>query len=107
MTPKSSTAAFERAAGGRETFVLVLYVAGSSERSTRAVRNAKQICDEHLAGRHTLEVIDIHQQPGRARADQVLAVPTLVKKLPAPLRKIIGDLSDRAAVLLGLGLHIE
>jgi circadian clock protein KaiB len=85
-----------------ETFVLRLYVAGTSERSTRAIYNAKQICDEHLAGRYELEVVDIFQQPGRARDDQILAVPTLIKKLPAPLKRFIGDLSDRDVVLVGL-----
>jgi len=82
--------------------VLRLYVAGTSERSARAIRNAKQICDEHLAGRYELEVIDIFQQTSRARDDQVLAVPTLIKKLPVPLKRFIGDLSDRDVVLVGL-----
>jgi circadian clock protein KaiB len=85
-----------------EIFVLRLYVAGTSERSARAIRNAKQICDEHLAGRYELEVIDIFKQTSRARDDQVVAVPTLIKKLPAPLKRFIGDLSDRDVVLVGL-----
>ena len=93
-----------RAPGGLrdEVFVLRLYVAGTSERSARAIRNAKQICDEHLAGRYELEVIDIFQQTSRARDDQVLAVPTLIKKLPVPLKRFIGDLSNRDVVLVGL-----
>jgi circadian clock protein KaiB len=94
-----------RAAGpspSLEIFVLRLYVAGASERSARAIHNAKQICDEHLAGRYELEVIDIFQQPERAKDDQILAVPTLIKRLPAPLKRFIGDLSDRDVVLVGL-----
>lgn len=85
-----------------EVIVLRLYVAGTSERSARAVYNAKQLCEEHLAGRYELEVIDIFQQTGRARDDQVIAVPTLIKKLPTPLKRFIGDLSNRDVVLVGL-----
>ncbi len=87
---------------GDEILVLRLYVAGTSARSARAIENAKQICDEHLAGRYELEVIDIFQQPHRAKDDQILAVPTLIKRLPAPLKRFIGDLSDREVVLVGL-----
>ena len=86
----------------REIFVLRLYVAGTSERSARAILNAKQICDEHLADRYELEVIDIFQQPSRAKDDQIVAVPTLIKRLPAPLKRFIGDLSDRDGVVVGL-----
>jgi circadian clock protein KaiB len=85
-----------------EIFVLRLYVAGTSERSARAIHNAKQICEAHLPGRYELEVIDIFQQKERARDDQIVAVPTLIKKLPAPLKRFIGDLSDRDVVLVGL-----
>ncbi|HSR96117.1 MAG TPA: circadian clock KaiB family protein [Kofleriaceae bacterium] len=85
-----------------EIYVLRLYVAGTSERSARAIRNAKQICDEHLSGRYELEVIDVFQQIGRARDDQVIAIPTLIKKLPTPLKRFIGDLSDRNVVVVGL-----
>jgi circadian clock protein KaiB len=85
-----------------EVIVLRLYIAGTSERSARAIRNAKQICDEHLAGRYELEVIDIFQQTARARDDQVIAVPMLIKKLPVPLKRFIGDLSNRDVVLVGL-----
>jgi circadian clock protein KaiB len=95
----------KRAANGdasADIIVLRLYVAGTSERSARAIRNAKQLCDEHLAGRYELEVIDIFQQVERAKEDQVLAVPTLIKKLPVPLKRFIGDLSDRDVVLVGL-----
>jgi circadian clock protein KaiB len=104
----SSTAAFEQSlqsAASRKRFVLRLYVAGTSERSARAIQNARQICDEHLAGRYELDVIDVLQQPTLAKDDQIIAVPTLIKRLPAPLRRFIGDLSDRDVVLVGLDLE--
>jgi len=101
--PKSSTKAFEDAADPEnKTVVLKLYIAGSTDRSVRAIQNAKEICEEHLAGRYELEVIDIFQQPKLAKDDQILAVPTLIKTLPLPLRRFIGDLSDRDVVLVGL-----
>ena len=86
------------------TLILRLYVAGTSPRSLRAIQNAKEICDEHLEGRYELQIIDIFQQPALAKDDQILAVPTLIKKLPAPLRRFIGDLSNRKVVLVGLDL---
>jgi circadian clock protein KaiB len=73
-------------------------------RSARAIANIQEICEEHLKGRYALEVIDIYQQPVLARGDQIVAVPTLLKKLPLPLRRLIGDLSDRERVLIGLDL---
>jgi circadian clock protein KaiB len=85
-----------------EIFVLRLYVAGTSARSARAIHNARQLCDVHLAGRYELEVIDIYRDPSRAREDQILAVPTLIKKLPVPLKRFIGDLTDEEGVLIGL-----
>jgi len=94
-----------RAAPPPSTFQLRLYIAGTSPRSARAIHNAKQICDEHLAGRYQLEVVDLFQQPGRAKDDQVVAAPTLIKRLPAPLTRIIGDLSDHDAVLAGLAVR--
>jgi circadian clock protein KaiB len=102
---KTSTEAYERAARAPASKMLLrLYVAGTSPRSLRAIQNAKSICDENLAGLYELEVIDIFQQPSLAKDDQILAVPTLIKKLPAPLRRFIGDLSDRKVVLVGLDL---
>ena len=83
---------------------LRLYVAGSSPRSLRAVQNLKDICESKLAGRYKLEVIDIYRQPRRAAADQIIAIPTLIKETPGTLRRIIGDLSQTAAVLQGLGI---
>ena len=84
--------------------VLCLYVAGMTPRSTRAVANIKEICEEQLKGRYNLKIIDLYQQPELAKGDQIIAVPTLIKKLPPPLRRIIGDLSDRERVLIGLDL---
>ncbi len=89
---------------GTKKIVLRLYIAGSADRSTRALQNAKGICEEYLAGEYQLDVVDIIKQPGLARADQILAVPTLIKKSPAPPCRFIGDLSDRDVVLVGLNL---
>ncbi|MDQ6698449.1 MAG: circadian clock KaiB family protein, partial [Actinomycetota bacterium] len=81
---------------------LRLYVAGQSPKSLRAFVNLKSICDENLAGRYEIEIIDLVEHPALARSDDILAIPTLVRRLPAPLRKIIGDLSDTDKVLVGL-----
>ena len=86
------------------TMLLRLYIAGTSVRSTRAIQNARKICDEHLPGRYQLEVIDILQQPALAKDHQILAVPTLIRALPIPLRRFIGDLSQQEVVLFGLDL---
>jgi circadian clock protein KaiB len=112
--PRASTRAFGRTAARQAAgfdpnvvapkMVLRLYVAGTSNKSMRAIQNAKEICDTNLAGRYELAVIDIFQQPALAKDDQILAVPTLIKKLPAPLRRFIGDLSNRDVVLVGLDL---
>jgi circadian clock protein KaiB len=85
-------------------YVLRLYIAGVSLRSSHAVENIRKICEEHLKGRCELEVIDIYQHPVLAKGEQVIAVPTLIKKLPPPLRKFIGDLSDTDKILVGLDL---
>ena len=87
-----------------ETFRLRLYVAGQTPRSVGALTNLKLICEEHLQGRYELEIIDLVQNPALARGDQILAVPTLVRRLPKPIKKIIGDLSNRERVLVGLDL---
>ena len=84
---------------------LRLYVAGQTARSIKAFENLKKICEEHLAGKYTIEVIDLSANPRLAKGDQILALPTLVRKLPPPLRKIIGDLSDSERVLVGLDLR--
>ena len=87
--------------------LLRLYIAGTSIRSTRAIQNARRMCDEHLAGRYQLEVIDIFQQPALAKDHQILAVPTLIRALPVPLRRFIGDLSEQDVVLIGLDLKAK
>jgi circadian clock protein KaiB len=89
----------------RERYVLRLYVTGMTQRSTEAVATIKSICEEHLSGRYDLEVIDIYQHPTLAKDEQIIAVPTLIKKLPLPLRRFIGNLSDEERVLLGLDLR--
>jgi len=83
---------------------LILYIAGVTPRSTNAIINIKKICEKYLKGRYELEVIDIYKQPVLAKGEQVLAVPTLIKKLPLPLRKFIGDMSDTERILVGLDL---
>jgi len=88
-----------------EVWNLRLYVAGQTARSLQAFANLKQICEEHLQGRYNIEVIDLVKQPQLAKGDQILALPTLVRKLPAPIRKIIGDLSNTERVLVGLDLR--
>jgi circadian clock protein KaiB len=88
-----------------DVFQLRLYVAGQSPRSVRALANLRRVCDEHLAGRYHVEVIDLLVNPALARGDEIIAVPTLVRKLPEPIRKIIGDLSDTDRVLVGLQLR--
>ncbi len=87
-----------------EKYELRLYVAGQTSRSLAAFANLKQICEEHLAGRYHIEVIDLLENPRLAAGDQILAIPTLVRKLPPPLKKIIGDLSNTERVLVGLNL---
>ena len=88
-----------------EQWELRLYVAGMTPTAKRAIANIKAICDEHLAGQYSLEVVDLMENPTLAEGDQILAVPTLVRELPPPLRKIIGDLSNTEKVLVGLDLR--
>ena len=92
-----------RPAGGRR-YVLRLYVAGLTTRSANAIRNVREICEKHLPDRYDLEVIDLHDNPSLAREQQVIAAPTLIKELPLPLRRLIGDMTDRDRVLVGLNL---
>jgi len=89
----------------QESYHLRLYVAGQTAKSVIALVNLKKLCEEHLAGRYTIEVIDLRQNPTLAAGDQILAVPTLVRRLPTPLKKIIGDLSDTERVLVGLDIR--
>jgi circadian clock protein KaiB len=90
-----------------ELWQLRLYVAGQSPKSLQAIANLKALCEEYLAGRYEIEVIDLVEYPALARSDDILAIPTLVRRLPAPLRRIIGDLSDAHRVLVGLRLRGE
>ncbi len=88
-----------------EEFALRLYVAGQTPKAVRAFENLRKICDEHLSGRYTIEVIDLIENPALGRGDQILALPTLVRRLPTPIKKIIGDLSNTERVLVGLDLR--
>lgn len=103
---KSATEVMEEALGrqGKEKYVLKLYITGMTRRSQEALRNIKRIMQENFGDNYELEVIDIYQQPSLAKGDQIIAVPTLIKKLPAPLRRIIGDLSQEDRIILGLDL---
>jgi circadian clock protein KaiB len=86
------------------THEFYLYVAGATPNSTRALRNIKEICEQHLAGRYVLRIIDMQQEPQLAQQEQIIAAPTLVRRRPLPLRRLVGDLSNRAAVLAVLEL---
>jgi circadian clock protein KaiB len=86
-------------------YVLRLYVAGMTPKSTRAVTNIKKICEDHLAGRYSLEVIDLYKRPALADGEQIIAAPTLLKKLPLPLRRFIGDMSNTEKIIVGLDLR--
>jgi circadian clock protein KaiB len=101
--------AMERAVAkqGKTKYVLRLYIAGITPRSTQAVLNIRNLCEEYLRGRFDLEVIDIYQQPILAEGEQIIAAPTLIKKLPLPLRRFIGDLSNIDRILVGLDLRKE
>jgi circadian clock protein KaiB len=105
--PSDRRAMFEALAKNSpgQTYVLSLYVTGMTERSRRAIENTRRLCEEHLEGRYELEVVDISQRLDLARSEQIIAAPTLVKRLPLPLRKLIGDLSDEERVLVGLDLR--
>ena len=100
-------AAFEAAAGAHANarYVLRLYVTGTTPHSTRAIVNIRKICEEHLQGRYDLEIIDIFQNSTLAEGEQIIAAPTLIKKLPLPLRRFIGDMSKTERILLGLDLR--
>jgi circadian clock protein KaiB len=87
-----------------KSFKFSLYVSGATSQSRRAIANLSEICESEFAGRYEVEVIDVLEQPALARREKILATPTLVKRLPGPVRKIIGDLSDRAKVLIGLDI---
>ena len=102
-----STQTFEQSLSNQQAnhYVLRLYVVGTTPQSARAIMNVKKICEEYLKGRYELEVIDLYQQPQLAQGEQIIAAPTLIKKLPLPLRRIIGDMSKTERVLVGLDLQ--
>lgn len=106
---KSSTEEFEHSLqeAGNENYVLSLYITGITPKSTRAIQNIKKICEDNLKGRYELEVIDIYQLPMLAKDEQIIASPTLIKKLPRPLRRLIGDMSDKERILSGLDLRLK
>jgi len=91
----------------QERWILRLYVAGNTARGSCALRNLEQLCEEHLAGRYRIEVVDLLKEPQLARGDQIVALPTLVRRLPPPMKKIIGDLSNQERLLVGLDLRRE
>lgn len=99
-------AEFEAAVNGdnKEHYVLRLYLAGMSPRSRAAIDNLRAICEQHLAGRYELDIVDVYQQPEQAGAAQLVAAPTLIKELPLPVRRLLGDLSNTDKVLVGLDL---
>jgi circadian clock protein KaiB len=103
----TETDAMAAAVAARDAAVCVLrlYVTGSSPRSARAIFNIRKICDEHLPGRHDLEVVDLSQHPMLAKSEQILAAPTLIKILPLPARRFVGDMSQSERILQGLGLR--
>jgi circadian clock protein KaiB len=104
---EDSTIEFEKTLRGdksKEKYILRLYVTGMSLRSIKAIENVKKICEENLRGRYELEVVDVLQQPEYVKKEQLLAAPTLIKKLPLPLRRLIGDMSNKDRVLVGLDL---
>lgn len=108
-TPKPKYAPLSQAkpktAKEEDTWELRLYIAGHSERTAAALKNLREICEEHLQHKYRLEVVDLTVNPALARGDQILAVPTLVRRLPPPVKRIIGDLSNTERVLVGLNLR--
>ncbi len=104
---KFATEAFEKAIkkNDKPRYLLKLYVAGTTARSMKAISDIKRLCEEEFSGRYDLDVIDVYQQPGLAREEQIVATPTLLKKLPAPIRKVIGDFTNFENVLVGLELN--
>ena len=105
--PEGSAAAYERALAEAEPkkYVLRLYVTGMTPRSQRAIENVRKLCQEHLDGRFELQVLDIYQQPELAKQEQLLAAPTLIKKLPLPLRRVLGDMANPGRLLAALGIQ--
>ena len=101
-TAAEASAATDSDTEGR--YILRLYITGMTSRSARTIQNLRLFCEKHLAGRYELQVIDVYQQPELASREQIVAVPTLIKQLPLPLRRLIGDMSDEERVLIGLDI---
>lgn len=104
MTARKTPAAPRRKRARVKQYLLRLYVTGTTGKSVRAIENVRRICEEHLQGRYSLEVVDLYKHVALARGDQIVAAPTLIKRLPRPLRQLIGDMSDERRVLVGLDL---
>jgi circadian clock protein KaiB len=104
---RSATEEFDQTVAGKspDKYMLSLYITGSTSRSVLAITNLKKICEEYLEGGYELEVIDLYKNPLAARDEQIIAAPTLIKKLPLPFRRIIGDMSNKEKVLMGLDLR--
>jgi circadian clock protein KaiB len=102
-----SSNAMSEPSAAAENFRLRLYVAGQTPKSVAAFTNLKQICEQHLQGRYEIEIVDLLENPQLAQGDQILAVPTLVRRLPEPIKRIIGDLSNTERVLVGLDLQVR
>ena len=106
---RTTTEKFEEALNGkrvrRAEYILRLYVTGSTPRSLKAISNLKRLCDEYLPGAYDLQVVDIYKNPDAARDEQIIAAPTLIKRLPAPLRRFVGDLSNTQKLLIGLDIR--
>ncbi len=107
--PADTTAAFEKALAdeSRARYLFTLYVAGVRPRSQRAIENVRRLCEQHLPGRYELQIIDIYQQPELAEVAQVIAAPTLVKKIPLPIQRLIGDLTREGSLLVSLGIKVS
>ncbi len=106
--PIKSAAEFEKdlkKTTSKQTYILRLYVAGINRRSSAAITSISEICEQHLKGRYDLQIIDIYKQPTLAAGEQIIAAPTLIRKLPQPLRRFIGDLTDQERILVGLDLR--
>ena len=103
---KKPAHAARKISGERKMYSLRLYITGQTPRSAASIRNLREVCGEFLEGRFELQVIDLYQRPELAKEAQVVAAPTLIKKLPLPLRRLVGDLSNRKEVLLGLDLKV-
>jgi circadian clock protein KaiB len=109
VTPGHTLERFERALAALETepYTLTLFVSGASDSSSHAIANVREICDQHLNGRHQLNVVDLNQEPASAAAHHVLATPTLIKDHPLPTRMLVGDMSDHVRILLALDLPLD